>query len=70
MDRRVWPALNIAASGTRKEELLLHPQELEKIYMLRRVLADMNPVEAVELLRGRLEKSESNRLFLMTMNLV
>ncbi len=69
VDKRVWPAINIAASGTRKEELLLHEQELEKIYMLRRVLADMNPVEAVELLRNRLSKMENNRLFLMTMNL-
>ncbi len=69
VDKRIWPALNIAASGTRKEELLLHPQELEKVYMLRRVLADMNPVEAVELLRTRLEKVENNRMFLMTMNL-
>ncbi len=69
VDKRIWPALNIPASGTRKEELLLHPDELEKIYMLRRVLSDMNPVEAVELLRNRLSKTESNRLFLMTMNL-
>ena len=69
VDKRVYPAINIASSGTRKEELLLHPQELEKVYMLRRVLADMNPVEAVELLRNRLEKNENNRLFLMTMNL-
>jgi len=69
VDKRVWPAINIAASGTRKEELLLHPKELEKIYMLRRVLSDMNPVESVELLRGRLEKVESNGVFLMTMNL-
>ncbi len=69
VDKRVWPAINIAASGTRKEELLLHPQELEKVYMLRRVLSDMNPVESVEMLRNRLEKIEANRLFLMTMNL-
>ncbi|MBL8880473.1 MAG: transcription termination factor Rho [Phycisphaerales bacterium] len=69
VDKRVWPAIDIAASGTRKEELLLHPQELEKIYMLRRVLSDMNPVEAVELLRNRMDKAENNRLFLMTMNL-
>ncbi|MEW6199941.1 MAG: transcription termination factor Rho [Planctomycetota bacterium] len=69
VDKRIWPAINIPASGTRKEELLLHPNELEKVYMLRRVLADMNPVEAVELLRNRLGKVENNRLFLMTMNL-
>jgi transcription termination factor Rho len=69
VDKRIWPAINISASGTRKEELLLHQQELEKVYMLRRVLSDMNPVESVELLRNRLQKVESNRLFLMTMNL-
>ena len=69
VDKRVWPAINIAASGTRKEELLLDPKELEKVYMLRRVLSDMNPVESVELLRGRLEKTEANAVFLMTMNL-
>jgi transcription termination factor Rho len=69
VERRVWPAINIPASGTRKEELLLDPQELEKVYMLRRVLSDMNPVECVELLRARLEKSDSNAVFLMTMNL-
>jgi transcription termination factor Rho len=69
VDRRVWPALDIPASGTRKEELLLDPKELELIYKLRRVLADMNAVEAVELLRNRLAKVKSNAEFLMTMNL-
>jgi transcription termination factor Rho len=69
VDKRIWPAINIAASGTRKEELLLDPKELEKVYLLRRVLSDMNPVESVELLRGRLEKTDSNAVFLMTMNL-
>ncbi|TWT41769.1 hypothetical protein RAS1_28910 [Phycisphaerae bacterium RAS1] len=69
VDKRIWPAINISASGTRKEELLLDPKELEKVYMLRRVLSDMNPVEAVELLRNRLEKVERNAIFLMTMNL-
>ena len=70
VDKRIWPAINISASGTRKEELLLDPKELEKIYMLRRVLSDMNPVESVELLRSRLEKTDSNAVFLMTMNLM
>ncbi len=69
VEKRIWPAINISASGTRKEELLLDPKELEKIYLLRRVLSDMNPVESVELLRSRMQKIESNRLFLMTMNL-
>ena len=69
VDKRIWPAINISASGTRKEELLLDPQELEKVYLLRRVLSDMNPVESVELLRSRLAKVENNAVFLMTMNL-
>ncbi len=69
VERRVWPAIDIAASGTRREELLLDPKELELIYRLRRVLADMNVVEALELLRGQLEKVRTNAEFLMTVNL-
>ncbi len=69
VDRRVYPAIDINASGTRREELLLDKKELELTYRLRRVLSDMNPVEAVELLKGRLEKVPSNGQFLMSMNL-
>jgi transcription termination factor Rho len=69
VERRVWPAIDMPASGTRKEELLLDPKELELVYRLRRVLADMNPVEAMELLRSRLEKVKSNAEFLMSMKL-
>lgn len=69
VDKRVWPAIDVAASGTRKEELLLDPKELEFVYRLRRVLSDMNPVEAIELLRTRLSKARTNAEFLMTMNL-
>jgi transcription termination factor Rho len=69
VDRRVWPAIEIGRSGTRREELLLDPKELELIYRLRRVLSDLNPVEAVELLKNRLSKTRSNAEFLMTMNL-
>ena len=69
VDKRVWPAIDIAASGTRKEELLCDPKELELIYKLRRVLVDMNPVEAMELLTQRLKKVKTNAEFLMTMNL-
>ena len=68
VDRRVWPAIDINASGTRKEELLMAPEELDLMYKLRRVLSDMNPVEAVELLRNRLMKVRTNAEFLMTMN--
>jgi transcription termination factor Rho len=69
VDRRTYPAIDINSSGTRREELLLDRKELELVYRLRRVLSDMNPVEAVELLKGRLEKVPSNAQFLMSMNL-
>ena len=69
VDKRVWPAIDVAASGTRKEELLLDAKELELVYRLRRVLSDMNPVESIELLRNRLAKVRTNAEFLMTMNL-
>ena len=66
---RVWPAIDINRSGTRKEELLLHPDELDRVRTLRRVLADMHPVEAMELLTSRLRKSKSNAEFLFSMNM-
>ena len=69
VDKRVWPAIDINRSGTRKEELLLHPEEVERVRALRRVLADMHPVEAMELLTSRLRKTKSNAEFLMSMNM-
>ena len=68
VDRRTWPAIDISRSGTRKEELLLDAQELKLIYRLRKVLADMNPVEAMELLISRLGKFTTNAEFLMSMS--
>jgi transcription termination factor Rho len=69
VDKRVWPAIDINRSGTRKEELLLHPGEADRVRTLRRVLADMHPVEAMELLTTRLRKTKSNAEFLMSMNM-
>ncbi len=69
VDKRVWPAIDINRSGTRKEELLMHPDEVERVRMLRRVLADMHPVEAMEMLVSRLKKTSSNAEFLMSMNI-
>jgi transcription termination factor Rho len=69
VDKRVWPAIDVNASGTRREELLMDPEELRRVWILRRVLDDMNPVEAMELLTGRMKKSKSNAEFLLTMNL-
>lgn len=69
VDKRIWPSIDISRSGTRREELLLDPKELELVYRLRRVLSELNPVEAVELLKNRLSKTRTNAEFLMTMSL-
>jgi transcription termination factor Rho len=68
-ERRLWPAIDIAASGTRREELLLTPDELRRLNVLRRVLGGMNAVEAMELLTGRLKKTASNAEFLSGLRL-
>ncbi len=67
VDKRIWPAIDINRSGTRREEMLLDPEEHRRICILRRVLNDMNPVEAMELLTTRLAKTKTNAEFLMSM---
>jgi transcription termination factor Rho len=69
VEKRVWPAIDINRSGTRREELLFDEEELQRIWVLRRVLNDMNPVEAMELLTGKMRKTKTNEEFLLTMNL-
>jgi transcription termination factor Rho len=69
VERRVWPAIDINRSGTRREELLLNEDELRLMWVLRRVLNDMNPVEAMELLVNRLKRTKTNEEFLLSMNL-
>ena len=69
VDRRTYPAINIEKSGTRREELLLDPEEQKRIWVLRRVLNEMPLVEAMELLRDRISRSKSNEEFLRTMSL-
>ncbi len=69
VDKRVWPAIDVNSSGTRKEDLLLSPDELRLTYILRKVLSDMNPVEAMELLVNRMARSKGNADFLRTLNL-
>ncbi|HCE44301.1 MAG TPA: transcription termination factor Rho [Lentisphaeria bacterium] len=66
-DRRVYPAINIEKSGTRKEELLLHPDELQRVWTLRKAMNGVPPVEAMELLIGKLKKIKTNIEFLMTL---
>ena len=67
VDKRIWPAIDINRSGTRREEALMDPEEYRRITMLRRVLYDMNGPDAMELLRTRLEKTQTNAEFLMNM---
>ncbi len=69
VDKRVWPAIDINRSGTRREEMLMDPEEYRRVVVLRRVLHDMNPPEAMEFLVSRLGKTKSNAEFLMGMNL-
>ena len=66
--RRIYPSLDIKRSNTRREELLVHPDELQKIWILRKVLNDLNSAEAIELLTERLSRTKSNAEFLLTMN--
>ncbi|NNJ70017.1 MAG: transcription termination factor Rho [Kiritimatiellales bacterium] len=67
VNKRIYPAINIEKSGTRKEELLLHPDELQRIWTLRKALKDVPQVEAMELLINRLKKTSNNLEFLMTL---
>jgi transcription termination factor Rho len=69
VDRRVWPAIDINRSGTRREEMLMDPEEYRRVCVLRRVLSDMNSPDAMELLVTRLQKTKSNAEFLMSMNM-
>jgi transcription termination factor Rho len=67
VDKRVFPAINVEKSGTRKEELLCHPDELSRIWILRRAINGVPPVEAMEMIVNRLKKTKSNAEFLMSM---
>jgi len=66
-DKRTFPAIDILKSGTRKEELLLPKEDLQRIYVLRRVLNPLSPVEAMELLHDKMAKTKNNAEFLSAM---
>jgi len=66
-DRRVFPAIDIIKSGTRKEEMLLTKEDLQRVYVLRRVLTPLSPVEAMELLLSKMGKTKSNAEFMAAM---
>ncbi|MBL7067182.1 MAG: transcription termination factor Rho [Candidatus Marinimicrobia bacterium] len=67
-DRRVFPSIDVNRSGTRKEELLLSSAELARVWVLRKLLSEMNPVEAMEFLLERMKRVNNNREFLKSMN--
>ncbi|WP_144999734.1 transcription termination factor Rho [Polystyrenella longa] len=69
VEKRIWPAIDVNKSGTRREELLMDEEELRRVWILRRVLNDMNPVDAMELLLNRIQKTKTNEEFLLSMNL-
>ena len=68
IEKRVFPAIDINKSGTRKEELLMPPDELNRVYILRRVLSPLSPVETMELLLDKLAKTRTNGEFLASMS--
>jgi transcription termination factor Rho len=67
-DRRIFPAINVLLSGTRKEELLLSADELNRIYILRKILAEMNPVDAMEFMIEKMRGTKNNKEFLRSMS--
>ncbi|MBQ9200780.1 MAG: transcription termination factor Rho [Bacteroidales bacterium] len=67
-NKRIFPAVDLLASSTRRDDLLLNQQTLNRMWVLRRYLSDMNPIEAMEFLKDRLEKTDSNEEFLLSMN--
>ncbi|MBK6894118.1 MAG: transcription termination factor Rho [Flavobacteriales bacterium] len=67
-NRRIFPAIDILASGTRRDDLLHHKDVLQRTWILRKHLADMTPVEAMEFVKGRMEGTKSNEEFLVSMN--
>ncbi|MES0350051.1 MAG: transcription termination factor Rho [Desulfobacteria bacterium] len=67
-DKRVFPSLDINKSGTRKEELLLEPEVLNRVWILRKLLASLNPVDSMEFLLGKIKGTEDNKEFLESMN--
>jgi len=67
-DRRIFPAINVNRSGTRKEELLLSEEELNKVWILRKILSEFDSIEAMEFLLNKMKGTRNNKEFLMSMN--
>jgi transcription termination factor Rho len=69
VDKRIWPAIDISRSGTRREEMILDPEEYKRMTILRRILNEMNPPDAMEFLTQKLTKTQNNAEFLMSLNI-
>jgi transcription termination factor Rho len=67
-NRRVYPAIDVPASGTRREDLLMKEEELQRVWILRKFMSDMNSVEAMEFLQGKMKGTRTNEEFLLSMN--
>tara|TARA_B100001248_G_scaffold262711_1_gene261323 strand:- start:6491 stop:7909 length:1419 start_codon:yes stop_codon:yes gene_type:complete len=67
-NRRIYPAVDLVSSSTRREDLLLDKEHIQRIWVLRNYLADMNPIEAIEFMKDRLQKTKDNNEFFITMN--
>jgi transcription termination factor Rho len=67
-NRRIYPAIDVVSSGTRREDLLMDPKNLSRIWILRKHMSDMTPVEAMEFLQDRMKNTRSNEEFLLSMN--
>ena len=67
-ERRIWPAIDLSKSGTRREDKLVGKKDLSRMWILRKLLAEMSPVESIEFLLEKLNRTKSNREFLDTMS--
>ena len=67
-NRRIFPAIDLTSSSTRRDDLLLDENTLHRMWIMRKYLADMNPVEAMEFMEQRIKQTKNNEEFLMTMN--
>jgi transcription termination factor Rho len=67
-NRRIYPAIDVVSSGTRREDLLMDPKNLNRVWILRKHMSDMTPVEAMEFVQDRMKHTRSNEEFLLSMN--
>ena len=67
-NKRIYPAIDITSSGTRREDLLVDKEVLQRIWLMRKFIADMNPVEAMEFINERFKQTKNNEEFLISMN--